>query len=62
MFKRWKLVLKLIHSGKGSNDLVESHLNIKKANFAQLLTVPKTKKNNSDDEETVRDMVKKAEV
>ena len=57
VYERWKLVLKLIRAGRGTNNLVEAHCGLK-VNLAQLPTVPEL---DSDDEETVRDLVKKAE-
>ena len=57
VFKRWKLVLKLIRSGRGSNNLVEAHRGLK-VNLADLPTIPST---DSDDEETVQDLIKRAE-
>ena len=55
--ERWKLVLKLILARKGSNNLVESHRGLK-ANIADLTSVPDL---DSDDEETVRNLIEKAE-
>ena len=55
MCEQWKLLLKLICTGKGSNNQVEAHHGLK-VNLDQLPTVSE---NNSDDEETVREMVEK---
>ena len=50
-------MLKLIRAGEGTNNLVEAHRSLK-VNLAQLPTVPEL---DSDDEETVRELVRKAE-
>ena len=55
--EQWKLVLKLIIAGRGSNNLVESSRGLK-VNLANLPSVPDL---DSDDEETVRGLIQKAE-
>ena len=57
VYQRWRLVLKLIKAGRGTNNLVEAHRGLK-INLAQLPEVPDL---DSDDEETVRGLVQKAE-
>ena len=54
--ERWKLGLKLIIAGKGSNNLVEACRGLK-ANFATLPTVPE---DDSDCECTIKELIKKA--
>ena len=53
----WKLMLKLIVQGKGSNNLVEAHHGLKD-NLADLPTVPDC---DSDNKETIKKLIKQAE-
>ena len=55
--ERWKVVLELILAGKGSNNLVESHRGLK-SNLADLPSVPDL---DSDDDEVIEKLIKKAE-
>ena len=55
--KRWKLVLELIIAGKGSNNLVESARGLK----VNLASLPQVSDLDSDDDDVVRDLIKKAE-
>ena len=52
---RWKLVLDLIISGRGTNNLVESHRGLK-AKLDDLPELP-----DSDDKMVIEDMLKKVE-
>lgn len=57
MYKWWHLVLKLICAGKGTNNLVEAD-HVLKVNLVQL---PEVLELDSDDKETMRGLVQKAE-
>ena len=50
-------MLHLIIVGNGTNNLVESHRGLKK----KLVDLPKVPEADSDDECTIRDLIKKAE-
>ena len=57
VYERWKLVLRLIIAGKGTNNLVESHRSLR-ANLVSLPTLPEA---DSDDDDVILDLIKKAE-
>ena len=57
VYKDWKLVLKLVQAGNGSNNLVEPQCGLK-MNLTQLSMVPE---NNLDNEQTLRYSEKKEE-
>ena len=57
VYERWKLVLRLIIAGKGTNNLVESHRGLR-ANLVSLPTLPEA---DSDDDDVILDLIKKAE-